>query len=147
MYSFIKGRLTSFHADRLTSYRGDDLVQKFHTGAFPDLLYNGSQFFIGLLKVTCSEHHLQILMEVTCGQQVDVNTQTVSSLTSLDVLYLLFWSWVLSWPERTKWHWRWQCRRCWEACSCQPSAVDRKSEEIWYQRIKQSKQNCLVCSN
>lgn len=42
-----------FYVDRLTSYRGDDLVQKFHTCALPDLLYNGSQLLVGLLKVTC----------------------------------------------------------------------------------------------
>ena len=49
-----------FSLFRLTSYWGDDLVQQFHTGAFPDFLYNGSQFFIGLLKVTCSEQSMKI---------------------------------------------------------------------------------------
>lgn len=43
------------NADRLTSYRRDDLVQQLHTGAFPDLLYDGSQLLIGLFKVTCLE--------------------------------------------------------------------------------------------
>lgn len=50
--------------DRLTSYRGDDLVQKFHTCAFPDLLYNGSQLLVGLLEVTCLEQSIKISMEL-----------------------------------------------------------------------------------
>lgn len=41
--------------DRLASYRWDDLIQELHTGAFPDLLDDGSQLLIGLFKVTFSE--------------------------------------------------------------------------------------------
>lgn len=39
----------------VTSDRGDDLIQEFHAGPFPDLLYDGPQFLVGLFKVTCSE--------------------------------------------------------------------------------------------
>lgn len=45
----------SVFADKRTSYWGDDLVQKFHTCAFPDLLYNGSKLLVGLLEVACLE--------------------------------------------------------------------------------------------
>ena len=31
------------------------MIQEFHARAFPDLFYDGSQFLVGLLKVTCSE--------------------------------------------------------------------------------------------
>lgn len=38
----------------ITSDWWNDLVEQFHTGAFPDLLNNGTQLFIGLLKITWS---------------------------------------------------------------------------------------------
>lgn len=47
----------------VTSDRGDDLIQEFHAGPFPDLLYDGPQFLIGLLKVTCSERSSESVNE------------------------------------------------------------------------------------
>ena len=40
------------HVVVFTSDGRYDLVEQFHTGAFPDLLYDGSQLLVGLLKVT-----------------------------------------------------------------------------------------------
>lgn len=49
----------SYDVDRLASYGWDDLVQQLHTGAFPDLLDDGSQLLIGLFKVTFLEKEHQ----------------------------------------------------------------------------------------
>ena len=44
--------ISRFHNEKLTSYRWDDLIQKFHTGALPDLLDNTPQLLVGLFKIT-----------------------------------------------------------------------------------------------